>query len=283
MNEKTFFLGLGMGKAGSTWLYDYLCRHPEVSPGCLKEMHVIGTPEYHTMFRSIKNIPWHKFEGRGWLKQQLLRAWFRVDWNRYFDHFERCLVSDASVTGELAPSNMFADKDALQRVKKEFASRGIRVVAVFVMRDPVDRLYSNVRYVAHRRKSSRYLQKVKGTGKERFLDMLASETQDYYANYGSVLSRIESVFSPDDTFIELYEDLFQQSAVDRLTATLGIDSFPGKFNERINAAPKSEELNDDLARMAANKYIGTYKDVAALFGADRVKDSWPYSRFVELR
>lgn len=37
---KTFLLGVGAQKAGTTWLYDYLNDHPQTDMGLYKEYHL---------------------------------------------------------------------------------------------------------------------------------------------------------------------------------------------------------------------------------------------------
>ncbi len=282
MGQGTFFLGLGTEKAGTTWLYNYLCSHPKVQPGYLKGMYVLSVPEYGSMLRAMMHIPWRKFSGRNWIKEQMLRVWFRADWNRYFNHFEERLSGDTLVTGELDTTNMLVDSATLKRVKSEFAARAIRVVPIFLMRDPVDRLYSAVRFYDLLRNENRYMSDVTGSEQERLVDALADPIRDRFADYDSVLKRIDSVFLPKDTFIAFYETLFKQSTMDRLTSILDIDPRPGNFAKHINATPKVESMPDELLRQAAMKYRATYQVVSTRFGKEKVQELWPYARFIDL-
>ena len=40
LSDKTFLLGIGAQKAGTSWLYEYLARRDEIFMSPIKEMHV---------------------------------------------------------------------------------------------------------------------------------------------------------------------------------------------------------------------------------------------------
>jgi hypothetical protein len=43
LEGRTFLLGVGAQKAGTSWLYRYLKSHPEIFMSPIKEMHFFGT------------------------------------------------------------------------------------------------------------------------------------------------------------------------------------------------------------------------------------------------
>lgn len=92
--KKLFFLGIGAAKSGTSWLYDYLTSHPDVAPGPIKEMHVLNDPGNQGFFNAVRNLPWRRFAGRKWLAENLKKAYFRADWDRYYKAYLNILSGD---------------------------------------------------------------------------------------------------------------------------------------------------------------------------------------------
>jgi len=275
---KTFFLGMGQGKAGSTWLYEYLLSCPSVTGGCLKEMHTLAFPEYHSIVKSVINMPWYKFEGRRWLHEQYTKAWYRVNWDRYFDHFEERLSTGAQVTGEISPSNQFVTTDVLQKVKDEFERRNIRTVPIFVMRDPIDRLYSNARYISMRSKDSRYKKDMGNNYEEIFKNILNNPKERKYANYNQTLKNIKDVFEEKDILILFYENLFNNESIISICQTLNIRYHPANFAKRVNPSPVGKGLSQATILNSVLHFKSEYEGVAEHFGWESVNKFWPLSK-----
>jgi len=278
---KTFFLGMGQGKAGSSWLYDYLVSHPQVEGGCLKEMHTLDFPEYHSILKSAANIPWHKFEGRRWLREQYTKAWYRVSWDRYFDHFEGKLSGDTHVTGENSPTNQFVSTETLRRVKDEFGRRNIRTVPLFVMRDPVDRLYSNARYISMRSRTSRYKSDLGSDYENIFINLVNKPRERRYANCGQTLDNLKEVFGPNNSSIHFYENLFKEESIASICQALGLNYQPADFANRVNPSPVGKELSPTTIKNAVLQFKTEYEGVAKHFGWDSVKKFWPLSMHLD--
>jgi hypothetical protein len=278
---KTFFLGMGQGKAGSTWLYQYLVSHPRVKGGCLKEMHTLASPEYFSIAKSVIHMPWYKFEGRTWLREQYTKAWYRVNWDRYFDHFEDCLSTGAQVTGEISPSNQFITADVLQRVKGEFEARNIRTVPIFVMRDPIDRLYSNARYISMRSKDSRYKTDI-GNDYEKIFESLLNDTGERkYANYKQTLENLDNVFEGRDISVNFFENLFNKESISSICQILNLKYYPAGFAKKVGASPKGDGLSHATIVNAVQHFKSEYEGVAEYFGWESVNKFWPFSKYLE--
>ena len=275
----TFILGLGMAKAGTTWLFDFLDGHPQVRMGFEKEMHILHAPEYGSYVRSFWHIPWRKFGGRFWVKEQAIRAWYRTDWNRYFDYFASRLESDAKLTGDLSPSNQTMSIESMVRVREEFRKREIRVLSVFIARDPVDRLLSDVRYSQRILERSRYRTPSTKGDKELFLDSLKLGANSL-AGAPETARRMNTAFNEQDRMILLHEELFQQETIDRLTDSAGISRKEASVSRKVNAAPERAVLPEGARRAAAGLLASTYEWAAGQFGRSRILALWPNAKFV---
>ncbi len=69
MNKDKFFIYGGFPKAGSTWLYQMLAKHPEV------EMPIIKEVRYFYLKQEFGNITlWQKLFSKHWALN--MRVWF---------------------------------------------------------------------------------------------------------------------------------------------------------------------------------------------------------------
>ncbi len=109
------FLIIGAQKAGTTSLYEYVCRHPQVAPATTKEVHFFD-------HKFEKGIDWY----RSHFQSSLRRTYGRWVRRRKF------------VTGEATPAYLFVP-DGPDRVA-EIVPRA-RLIAL--LRDPVARAYSH--------------------------------------------------------------------------------------------------------------------------------------------
>lgn len=103
------FLGIGVPKAGTTWLYDLLAEHPQVwvPP---------NQPEVHFLNREFER-------GNSWYAQ-------------FFPDKE----SEYREVGEITPHYLYCESDRIEWVRSALPS--IEKL-ILLLRDPVDRLYSH--------------------------------------------------------------------------------------------------------------------------------------------
>ncbi|MFN7003520.1 MAG: sulfotransferase [Roseinatronobacter sp.] len=280
---KTFLLGLGAQKAGTTWLHDYLSSLDGVDMGFLKEYHVFDSR--------------HQSDDRG-RKAELIakaqralgrkdvdfaskpRLWTFVamlaDQQNYFNYFAGLLSQpDVFVTGDITPSYSMLGAEDLSAIRDDFERRGVTCKAVFLMRDPVERLWSAARMRRRERPDApqvsedqmvlQALKKGGFAGRTRFEDTLAA---------------MEAVLAPDDCLIGFYETLFQDSEIQRICAFLGLEFRAPEFDKRVNVSQKTSPLSEDTCRKVAEHFAPTYRAVAERFGPDTIRDLWPNAQFV---
>src|SRR5262245_503262 len=109
--RKTFLLGVGAQRSGTTWLHRYLSAHPAVDLGFTKEYHVFDA--LHIDDERIKRLYLQDRidavarPGPG-QPTQTDRDLFRFidDTGAYFDYFRDLLAArpDIRLTGDLTPS-----------------------------------------------------------------------------------------------------------------------------------------------------------------------------------
>ena len=96
--QKTFLLGVGAQKAGTSWLHDQL-RRRDADFGFLKEYHVFDALEleHFSAFRPNNTTP---LQWRTWRRARMIRQP-----ERYFDYFTSKLKPPhIRLTGDITPS-----------------------------------------------------------------------------------------------------------------------------------------------------------------------------------
>lgn len=272
---KTFFLGIGAAKSGTSWLYDYLISHPAVAPGPIKEMHVLGSPGNAGLVRAVRGLPWHRFAGRKWLAENLAKAWYRADWDRYFTAYLNRLENGALATGEISTSYMALPAERLTMVKDRFAARGVRVVGILLLRDPVERLISDIRFHKRLSRENRYAASQTEPLEALLRDRLDSKAARMNRDDPAALATLRAVFGPADRIIDPYEALFDQALLDRICATLGLPPHPADLARRVNETRSEEAVEAALRAKAARALAPCYRAAAEEFGADRIAMLWP--------
>jgi hypothetical protein len=273
--EKTFFLGIGAAKSGTSWIYDYLSSHPEVCPGPIKEMHVLNSPGNQGILKAVQQLPWHRFAGRKWLTEILWKAYYRADWDRYFKAYGKAL-QNCKVTGEISTSYLSIDVETLNFVQKRFMQSGVRTVGILVLRDPIEQLISSLKFKKRLSRENRYQVKMEVPIDQMFVEAIEHITQAQADNYQSALSVITSAFEEEARFLELYENLFNEDSLNRLCDRLHIARLPGNFAKRVNESITTETVSLSHIGAARTLFDPAYRAAARFFGEDHLQAHWRY-------
>lgn len=246
--DKTFILGLGAQKSGTSWLHDYLDNDEAADFGALKEYHVWdavtlremapfdmrpGQFKNRTLARLIAKLK--RTGNEGWE----LRGRLQDDPEEYFEYFETLLTKPGvHVTGDITPSYAALSAETLARIRDGFAKRGITVQAVFLMRNPVSRAISAAQ-MNRRKRDWREGVPLIGSFDDAVLRYTASKQHDLRANYERTISSMRKVFPPEQCHIYLYESLFTQEAVAELSQRFSVSYRPDRISRRVYGAAKS--------------------------------------------
>ena len=284
--DKTFVLGVGAQKAGTSWLHDHLASSPQCDPGFMKEYHVWDGLDVEAMshfrdrlMKRAQRAAGQLARGEQATAENLRLASFYADPDAYFDYFELLLSRPGiRATMDVTPSYAMLSAERLAAIRDGFGRRGIRVAPVFLMREPVERIWSAVRMYKQRRPEQH-----DSTPEERVLEVYDAPWFELRTRYEHTMDALDSVFGRDGVHYELYERLFEEPTVRELSAFVGIDPVPADTDRRVNASPKSDllRLPDDAARRVAEHYRATYEAVAARLGHDVVAGAWPDRRWLE--
>ncbi|MCH2076148.1 MAG: sulfotransferase [Rhodobacteraceae bacterium] len=217
MTSKIFgnlFLSVGAMKAGTTWLYVLLDRHPQLYFTLEKEIHYF----YHRYVNSrhlseerrlteAKNRYLTRFEpGRA----NIDRIRGNLHWVANYlqspvdDFWYKNLFSGArdSITYNCDFSNLHAQVPA--EAWPQISAQCDKLRVLYTMRDPIKRLWSHVKF--HMQMTGQ-TEKLDTWGPRDFEKFARSHHIWVNAEYGAVLRRLHSGLAPEQLKVIFYEDM----------------------------------------------------------------------------
>lgn len=259
MVAQTLIFCVGAAKSGTSWLFDVLYHHPECYFPAVKELHYWDALEGGVggffRKRELKRLDWL----RGRRAQETdadvlayqdrsiadIQAWCQVfdgenaaD-DAYLDFLGRGR-KDARVIGDFTPSYALLNEGVFAKMAGLMA----KVRFIFVMREPVDRLWSHIRMDAGTDGENAAQDKL-----TQFLD--GGERQlARRSNYRRTIKNLLAVVPREAVHFEYFERLFTAEAVEKLCVFLGIaphsPDFAPDFAKVIN--PSREMALSDVQR-----------------------------------
>ncbi|MBV7409446.1 sulfotransferase domain-containing protein [Maritimibacter sp. DP1N21-5] len=249
MIPQTLIYCVGAAKAGTSWLFDYLFGHPECYFPTVKELHYWdGIRAGHGgMFRDqlpgriadirARHEVTQDERQRAYQERNMadLTAWHdRFDGVTRDDAMYRDFIGigsrDARVVGDFTPAYATMPKPWMA----EMVAVHDDVKAIYLLREPVDRLWSHFRMdagaggeVAARAKMDDFL-----SGGE---EIVAQRS-----NYRQAINRLTEVLPRERVLVEFYERLFSQATLDRICDFIGIARREGAVDKQVHgSAPAS--------------------------------------------
>ena len=264
----TFLLGVGCQKGGTAWLHRYLEASPQCDPGFRKEYHV-----WDALDLAAGRLARERIE-----KQGGQRAAFLRDPEQYFDYFSGLLEPTAiRLTADITPGYAALPAERLAMVRAGFASRGVRPVAVFLLRDPVERIWSAARMDIRRLGDQANEDPETRVSRMYLRPMYADRTR-----YDLTMDALEEAFPREDVFYGFYERLFTSETLAPLCDFLGIDFHEPDVSRQVNVSPKSEgaSLAQDIRRTIAQHFAPAYAAVQRRFPELDLAALWPSMRLL---
>lgn len=264
---KTFLLGVGAQKAGTSWLHDQLHKRSDANFGYLKEYHVLDalTLDEFKSFLPQHPFPW---QWRTWRRRRFIR-----NTDRYFDYFAK-LLSNPSIklTGDITPSYGCLSADTFRWVRDQFDQRGITTRIVFLLRDPVERVLSQQRM---KLKKSGSLKPEQEVMQLRRAAAKLQKKPSQRSNYSQTLRHLYEAFDEQDILVALYEQLFTEPIFQRLCNHLNIDYIEPNWGQRVNESRSTTSTPDDILAMLGASQRETYQALASQYPQLKIQTHWP--------
>lgn len=218
-----FVLGVGAQKAATTWL------HRLLKPGLpMKEFHVWNT---------LYGPPGSTIE-KGYRFDNSLRQAMLADTEFYFDTFARGGV-------DITPSYAALSAETFGLIRDGFDRRGADIVPIFIMRDPVDRLWSAWQMYRQRGLTD--------------LDLAAyaeSPAAQAHGSYHHTVEALDQAF--DDPWYGFFETLFDEG-IASLAVRLGKDFDDEALAQHHNRNPSPSTLTEKDRAMLRQKLDPIYQ------------------------
>lgn len=266
--SKTFVLGIGAPKSGTTWLHSYLASMPGFARGFQKEYHIWDAVHVPEARRFLVG------EGRPILAaSQLLRREMQRHPSAYFDYFSTLFKQDgATHAADITPSYCALSGGQLASIYDGLCSRGLDVRIVFLMRDPVERCWSMLRMF----RADIGLQKVHANldysrdDDQLLLEYAISDNARVRTRYDLTLASLgESGIPLRNIHVGFYETMFEDAPLAELSNFLGVHYRPALAKQKVHVSPRTNDISDETRKKVALLYSNVYEKVAIRFPLTR--------------
>ncbi|RID93879.1 hypothetical protein D2N39_03010 [Gemmobacter lutimaris] len=283
--EPTFLICVGATKASTSWLFDYLAAHRDCHLRSIKELHYFDMIYRGNYDRYIRGLARQvarlssALPGLTGRRAALFRRKLRdvQDWQAIVE--ARCAdlpAYRAYLTEGLGDARLVADVTPGYALLPEGSFRGMAEVGqdsrlLYLLRDPVARLWSHARMIARRRVAD--MADFAGAARAEALAMIdrigagATDREDY----AGTITRLNAAVDPRRLYVEFSERLLTSPGLSRLCRWLGIAETEADFSRRVlEGAPLA--LPGDLRARALVALRPQYDFVARQF--PDLPDNW---------
>lgn len=266
MIDKTFILGIGCQKGGTSWISGLLNLSEHYNSGFSKEFHIWDA-------LTIPCCASHKVNFLSYLRSKKLRDQYALQSNTdlYFSYVNSLFDERYSITSDITPSYSGLSSFTLLHIKEKMAQLGIRTKIVFIMRDPFERCWSAVRMNMQRRSAVESVD-ISLDEREALEKYYCSSDAIIRTRYDITIKNIFNVFNEEDVYIGLYETMFEPKNIAKISEFMGIIARPDFGSVAINTSVKNTDIALRLKSKIVDYYDPTYGFISARF--PEVKSVW---------
>jgi hypothetical protein len=271
-NKRPSFLGIGVTKAGTTWLWKQLNKHPDVWLAPEKEMHFFDRAEdYPTLdtlatasfldrlsgskqsdrraiLHGLTNIARSVIRGQG----KAALWWGSWTFGHYDESWYVNLFSQArpdQACGEITPGYAILRYDDIVRIRE--INPNMRLI--LMIRDPIDRAWSGLR---HNVAKGNF---VDWNSERHILSWLQKPDVLLRGDFERIVDNYLAVFEPSQLLVGFYDAISKDplGLMNSVTSHLGLKPLPGdtkKLAERVNVSPKIE-MPDTVKDFLLDQYM----------------------------
>jgi hypothetical protein len=277
----------GAVKAGTFWLYEYLRSHPETYLRSIKEMQFFNKLDEAALGARVKRME----KDIAGMQRDLdigktrFPAWVI---KQTADRLAYCRVLTApdpvaaylrdltaGVEGKRLVGEMTPEYGRLPVARmRDLQALSADVRWVFVMRDPVERLWSHVRKLIKRAAVAPAAFAAACVAK--FNDVLAGQAPDVIqrGDYAAIHARLVQAVPHDKRLVMTYEEMITQQGVTRVTDFLGLMRRQAPLQNRVHAGTPVD-MPPPLRQRAREWLKPQYAFVAATLGLPQDWESFP--------
>ena len=276
------FIGIGAARSGTTWLSHWLSQHPDIWIPHLKELHYFSRSSkyFSTSFLGQASLPRRLF-GRDTrskeFHRQLARAIgrnirhpsserLRWEW-KYFlsevsdEWYESLFVGRPEpITGEITPAYALLDDADAANMQRQLPNTKF----LYIMRDPVDRAWSSIRY--HEKRSGSQLTSMSASDIEKHLSNDAIVGR---SDFAGTIQRWRQALPQERFWLGFYDDIVK----DPIRMLTGVYEFLGadveavgrdalkEINQKVNDST-AKEMPVNIRRFLSQQYLPALERLA---------------------
>lgn len=284
----TMLFCAGAVKAGTTWLYDYLRDHPETYLRSIKEMQFFDRLEAGNLKARIRHLDKEiaGFEAEletgtaKWPTWVLRQIGDRAEYKKIIgsgdapvDAYLRYLTAgadDKRLVGEMTPEYGLLPPAGMTAINNLAPD----VRWIFLMRDPVSRLWSHIRMLVRRSKAAPA--DLATACEAKFNDVLSGNARDVVlrGDYQAIHGRLSQSVAPEKRLVMFYEQLLTPAGVARVTDFLGLSRHPARLDRRVHEGVPLA-MPATLRSRARDWLAPQYDFVARTYGLPPEWESFP--------
>ncbi|MBF9034137.1 sulfotransferase [Rhodobacterales bacterium HKCCE2091] len=274
LDDKTLLVCVGAMKCGTSWLHEYLGGLPEVAVSPLKELHFFN-PKFPANelgdieALALRRLAFHiaqegdaaaNLRRRPEFRASVDRARMIYDDDAYFGHFAGLVSPGTRVFCDITPAYSVLGPEGFAYLRAFCASQDITLKLLFVMRDPIERLWSQLRYMEQTAPDAGIL--------SDWGRALSSPRICARADYRGTVTDLDATFPAEDVLYLFHETLFDRATLDRLCAFAGIAPGPADTARVVNETGLKRPIPDDIRAAAARLLAPQYAFCRDRFGAE---------------
>lgn len=277
---KPDFLCIGAQKAGTTWLYNILCDHPDFSMPPIKEFHYFDrsslypSPNVLSESKLLNRLREPRYSKQAVkiilqslkaLDFRLAQWWFRYYFGDYSDTWYRKLFDIKSkITGDITPSYSILSEKDIARIYK--VNPNIKLV--FLLRNPIDRAWSMYRF------EERLGRSINLSDLDIFIKFIDSPSQELRSNYIRTIDLFLKYFDSSQLLLGFYDAMSDQPAelLSEILRHLGATQVPIHMNlhQEYNKS-RQVDIPKHFHEFLENKYHNDLEKLAQRYGGYTTK------------
>ncbi len=263
----TFLYCIGAAKAGTTWLARSLRAHDQAVLPPIKETHYFDALENGTSIWAMDQLirvrgdvraemttaKTDKTRNRAQRRVQEIDRWLAlVGAQRRNDAlYQKLMMRPVGkahrVVADVTPAYALLKSDTYARMA---SLNGGNTRFLMILRDPIDRLWSNISMTVARRVKMGANEAVAGAAVLDEVTNGVTNPERARSDYAGTLARLESAVPADQRMIIFFEDLFQPDTLQSLSGFLGLDTPLSGPEEKVNTSTRAPIAPDVHARLA---------------------------------
>lgn len=285
------FLGIGAQRAGTTWLSQNLRQHPDIWMPSIKELHYFdrsyrSTPSALSVDGRLARIFGRKHHSARWrraLRRTMSRIveerdWQEIPWHirfflgRYDDGWYASLFNPAGdrLKGEITPAYSFLRPREIKHIKDIMP----QVKIIFLIRNPVERSWSAIKYHIWRRatgQAPRSSDPIDALSLDDFKRIAEKPGFVMRGDYVRTIENWSACFPRSQFFIGFFEDIAQnpQHFLMDLFDFLGVapsdEHISQRAFKRANPSPK-KPMPEKLRLYLTERYYPQMKVLSEVVG-----------------